>query len=207
VRAARIAPCPGQGPSARLLPAWCASVVPPQAYAADAADALERARHIKEAAEEATSEAASVAVLSVARAPDPDPLREERQKRAAVLEAARPEDRATVSALLGAVDAGEREEQRRVGEAQSRAAASERGRLSEKAREEAEAAAREGPQAVQLLAMRQMFDDLERVRRLGEGGRADGSPEAAEREGRERVVGTVEGGLADSMGWTAALQG
>lgn len=177
------------------------------AYAADAADALERARRIKEQAEEASSEAASVAVLTVARAPEEAPLDAERRKRAAVLAAASPQDRATVQGLLEQVDQEDvaREVQRE--EARSAAAKGERARIGEESLRMAEEAARRGPQAVNLLAMQQMWDDLRRVRKLSEPRSAEESAALSdEQQGKERVVGPVAGAVADAMGWTAAAQ-
>ena len=148
-----------------------------------------------------------MAVLTVARAPEEAPLDAERRKRAAVLAAASPQDRATVQGLLEQVDQEDvaREVQRE--EARSAAAKGERARIGEESLRMAEEAARRGPQAVNLLAMQQMWDDLRRVRKLSEPRSAEESAAlSGEQQGKERVVGPVAGAVADAMGWTAAAQ-
>lgn len=148
-----------------------------------------------------------MAVLTVARAPDEAPLDTERRKRAAVLAAASPQDRATVQGLLEQVDKQDVAKEVQREQARSAAAKGERARIGEESLRLAEEAAQRGPQAVNLLAMQQMWDDLRRVRKLSEPRSAEETETVSdEQQGKERVVGPVAGAVADAMGWTAAAQ-
>jgi protein involved in temperature-dependent protein secretion len=172
-----------------------------QAYAADVADALERVRVAKQAAEEAKSEAASLGVLTIARMPTFDPLAGKQKEREEALASVPAKDQAVVKGMLAVVEQEDKAAAEAAERETARAAKDTGARLSEQAMEDAEAAAKQGPHAMQLLAMRQMWADLSRVRRLSGGSSSEEeSHKTPSERGQEMVVGPVQGALADAMG-------
>lgn len=156
---------------------------------------MERARQLKQQAEAAQADAASVMVMTVARAQPPSAVTQAQAQRKKVFDQVKggPE-RAVVAQMLDAVAKEEVADEAAHAADKAEAAQRERAKLSDEAERLASRAFLRGPHVQHVLALRQQWDDLQRVRRLS-------SPDRLEGDGSERVVGALPASIADAMGY------